>query len=112
MEEFAAHFGTSYVDALKFFTSSESQFNQLMVLYGQVIIQDDATAVRLISQQLAEIASMFLAANGITLPPGTDITLQFGIMQSLGICQDDFSPEVLATSNFVEQQLAAHGITN
>ncbi len=113
-EEFAAHFGISYVDALKFFTSSERQFNQLMVLYGQVLMQDDATAVLLISQQLAEIASMFLAANGITLPPDTDITpiLQFGIMKSIQICELDYAPEVFATSDFVYQQLGAHGVTN
>ena len=113
-EEFAAHFGISYVDVLKFFTSSERQFDQLMVLYGQVLMQDDATAVLLISQQLAELASTFLAANGITLPPGTDITpiLQYGIMQSIDICKDDFSQEVFATSNFVYQQLDAHGVTN
>jgi hypothetical protein len=113
-EEFAAHFGISYVDALKFFKSSERQFNQLMILYGQVLMQDDATAALLISQQLAELASAFLAANGIILPPGTDITpiLQYGIMQSIDICKDDFSQEVFATSNFVYQQLGAHGITN
>jgi hypothetical protein len=90
------------------------EFAALMILYGQVLMQDDATAVLLISQQLAELASAFLAANGIILPPGTDITpiLQYGIMQSIDICKDDFSQEVFATSNFVYQQLGAHGITN
>jgi hypothetical protein len=114
VEEFAAHFGISYVDTLKFFTSSERQFRQLMVLYGQVLMQDDATAILLISEQLADIAKTFLTANGITLPPGADITplLQFGISQSMMICAPDFGQEVSATSSFVAQQLVAHGITN
>ncbi|MGE5174213.1 MAG: hypothetical protein ACM3MD_10345 [Betaproteobacteria bacterium] len=113
-EEFAAHFGISYTDTLKFFASSERQFRQFMILYGQVLMQDDATAILLISQQLAELATAFLAANGLTLPPGADITplLQFGIMQSMVLCAPDFAAEVFATSNFVDQQLAAHGITN
>jgi hypothetical protein len=85
-----------------------------MVLYGQVLMQDDTTAVILISDQLADIATAFLAAYGLTLPPGADITplLQFGIMQSMMLCAPDFSAEVFATSNFVDQQLASHGITN
>ncbi len=113
-KEFAAHFGISDADALRFFASSERQFRRFMVLYGHVLMQDNATAVLLSSEQLAELATAFLAANGITLPPGADITplLQFGISQSMIICAPDFGQEVSATSGFVAQQLAAHGITN
>jgi hypothetical protein len=109
-----AQFGMSDADARKFLKSSEKQFRQLMVLYGQVLMQDDTTAVILISDQLADIATAFLAAYGLTLPPGADITplLQFGIMQSMMLCAPDFSAEVFATANFVDQQLASHGITN
>ena len=113
-KEFATRFGMSHADALKFFASSERQFRQLMVLYGHVLMQDDATAILLISEQLADIAKTFLAANGITLPTGADITplLQFGISQSMMICAPDFEQEVSATSSFVAQKLVAHGITN
>ncbi|MBA3037181.1 MAG: hypothetical protein FP814_11890 [Desulfobacterium sp.] len=112
--EFASYFGVNHVDTLRFFISSERQFRQQMILYGQVLMQDDATAVLLISQQLAELSTAFLAAYGLTLPPGTDMTplLQFGIMKSMELCAPDFTAEIFATSSFVDQQLAAHGITN
>ncbi len=116
LKEFAADFGLSNVEARKFFMSSERQFRQFMVLYGQVLMQDDTTAVALIAEQLANMAVAFLAANGITLPPDFDIAkleliLQYGIGQSIGICSADFFGEVTATADFVDQQLAQHGIT-
>ncbi len=117
-EEFAASFGVSNVEARKYFATSEMQFRQFMILYGQVLsIPDDATKAALIAGYLANIAAAFLAANGITLPPGVDTEqlaglLQYGIGQSIEICQLDFLDEVNATSGFVAQQLAAHGIEN
>ncbi len=113
-EELATQFGLSNVETHKFLVSSERQFRQLMILYGQVLMQDDATAVALIAENLAGIATEYLAANGITLPP--DFTnaqlialIKAGIGWSMSNCQD-FIYEVNATSSFVDQQLAAHGI--
>ncbi len=115
IKEFAEDFGLSRVEARKFFMASERQFRQFMVLYGQVLMQDDTTAVALIAEQLANMAVAFLAANRIPLPPDFDISkleliLQYGIGQSIGICSADFYGEVAATADFVDQQLAQHGI--
>ncbi len=115
-KEFAAYFGLSDVEAHKYFMASERQFRQFMILYGQVLnIQDDATKIALIAEYLAAIATAFLAANGISLPPGVDIEqlaglLQFGIGQSITMCSSDFLVNVTDTASFVEQQLAAHEI--
>ncbi|HEX9020344.1 MAG TPA: hypothetical protein VF903_03690 [Nitrospirota bacterium] len=113
-DQLAAQFGMTRAEATQFLSSAQRTFQQAMIVYGQVLMQDDATAVLLISQRLAELATAFLAANGLTLPPGADMTplLQYGIMQSMAICAPDFAAEVFATSHFVDQQLAAHGITN
>lgn len=112
--DLASHFGISRIDAVKFLTSSERQFRQTMVLYGQVLLQDDATAVALMAEQLEEMAKAFLAAFGLPpLPDNADIKplLQFGIVQAMALCAPDFATEVAATLEFVEQQLAAHGIS-
>lgn len=113
--EFAAQFGISDADALRFFASSERQFRQMMVLYGQALMQDDATAILLNAEQLEEIAKQFLAAYGLPpLPGDIDIKplLQYGIYQAMEICAGDFAPEVFATSAFVDQQLDSHGISH
>jgi RimJ/RimL family protein N-acetyltransferase len=116
-DDLAAQFGMSNVETHTFLVSSERQFRQLMVLYGQVLMQDDSTAIALIADQLAGIATEYLAANGITLPPGFDNAqliqlVKTGIGLSMALCQNDFYPEVSATSDFVVQQLAEHGIEN
>ncbi len=74
---------------------------------------DDATTIYLNAEQLEEIAKQFLAAYGLPpLPEGVDIKplMQYGIYEAMLICADDFGPEVFATMNYVDQQLAAHGI--
>ncbi|MDH5202998.1 MAG: hypothetical protein OEZ31_01855 [Nitrospirota bacterium] len=61
---------------------------------------------------MADLSTAFLAAYGIELPEGTDLTplIQFAIEQSIAICADDFAAEITATINFVEQQLNSNGI--
>jgi hypothetical protein len=85
-----------------------------MVLYGHVLMQDDATAIALMAEQLEDMAKAFLVAVG--LPPLSDDLdikplLEFGIWQAMGLCKDDFAAEVMATADFVEKELRAHGIS-
>lgn len=112
-DDMASHFGISHTDAVQFITSSERQFRQTMVLYGQALMQDDTTAVVLMSEQLETMAKLFMAAYGLPpLPEGVDIKplLQFGIGQAIVMCANDFPAELSATLEFVEQQLGEHGI--
>jgi hypothetical protein len=110
---FAEEFGLRLADARKYFKSSERQFRQIMILYGQALMEDDETAIEILAEHLAEIATAFLTVYGITLPEGVDITAlaQFGISQAMILCADDFAGEVFATSFFVRDQLIAHGIS-
>jgi hypothetical protein len=111
--DLASTFGKSNTEALKFLTSSERQFRQIMVLYGQVLMQDEGTAVKLMAEQLADMATAFLAAFGISLPGGLELAplLEVGIEAARSLCEPDFEVEVKATAEFVEQQLRAHGIS-
>lgn len=114
-DQLTIQFGMTRTEALKFIASSQKQFQQAMIVYGQVLSQDDSTAVLLISQHLADLAATFMAAYGLPpLPPDVDITplLQFGIGQAMLLCAGDFLPEVSATVTFVEGQLALHGVVN
>ena len=112
--DLATHFGISRIEAVKFLVSSERQFRQTMVLYGHVLMQDDATAIALMAEQLEEMAKAFLAAFGLPpLPPNVDIEplLQYGIAQAMSLCWGDFAAEVEATVDDVAHQLRAHGIS-
>ena len=111
--DLATHFGISRIEAVKFLTSSERQFRQMLVLYGQVLMQSDAVAIPLIADQLSDMATAFLAAFGLSLPDGVDLTplLEGGIRAARNLCEPDFEVEINATADFVEQQLRAHGIS-
>ncbi len=111
--DFADHFGIRFVDAFMFIRSSETEFRTMMAHYGQALMRDDATSILLLSGQLAELATQFLASYGYVLPPGVDIAplLQSGIMLSMMLCANDFAAEVLATADFVDQQLDLNGIS-
>jgi hypothetical protein len=109
----ADYAGISDRAAAKFIASSERQFRNITILYGQALTLDDAAAVQALAEQLADFAQAFLASYGIILPPGTDLTplLGFGISQGMMLCAGDFAQEVEATTVFVEQQLDLHGIS-
>lgn len=111
--DLASQFKISHTDAVKFLTSSERQFRQTLVLYGQVLMQSDAVAIPLMAEQLEGMAKAFLAAYGYSLPAGANLAplLEFGIWQAMTLCAPDFAAEVEATAEFVEQQLRAHGIS-
>jgi len=111
-KDFSKFAGISHFEAAAIITSAESEFRKTTILYGQALTQDEATAIQLISEQMAELSMAFLAAYGIELPEGTDLTplITFSIEQSIALCADDFAAEVTATINFVDQQLNSHGI--
>lgn len=112
-EDFSTISGISYPEAVNLIKTTEKAFRKTMILYGQALNQDETTAIQLISEQTADLAEGFLVAYGITLPEGTDLTplITFAIQKTIEICADDFSYEIEATINYVEQQMNANGIT-
>jgi hypothetical protein len=103
----------SYLEASRLITSTEADFRKNMVAYGALLRQDETTAVQLLSQQVTELAAGFLAANGIEVPPGTDLTLliEFAITTSMEICGDDFGAEIQATIALVKDNLISLGVS-
>ncbi len=111
-KDFSQFAGISHGSASRFIIASEKQFRQSIVFYGQALMQDEATTIRLISKGTAEVAASFLEANGITLPPAVDIVLliEFAIAQSIELCAEDFATEISATIDFVNENLKGRGI--
>ena len=106
------NYGLSFEDAAKMITVEEAEFRKNMISYGQALMQDEATATQLIAADMAELAPSLLAAYGITLPPGTDLTplIAYAIGQAEALCAPDFAPNIDSTISIVKTNLAAHGI--
>ena len=111
--EFSSYEGISFPEAARLIKTAEKEFRESMVLYGQALMLDKETAIQLISEQTAYIAVSFLGAYGITIPEGTDLVplVTSAIGQSLDICAEDFSYEIEATIDYVDQQMNVNGIT-
>jgi len=92
--------------------AADLEFRKTMIAYGQALMQDEATAVDLLSGQMAELARGFLASYGIILPAGIDLKplIITAIQGGMALCAGDFLREILATTAFVKMNLAANGI--
>jgi len=111
-QDFSALTGGT-LEAAKMIISAEREFRKSMIYYGTALLQDDAAALQLISQQTAAVAEGFLEVYQVNLPEGTDIAtlIALAIGISMDICADDFVDELKKTTGFVRQQLRIHGVT-
>ena len=111
--DLADYAGINRFEAARIIVSAEREFRKSMILYGTALNQDEATALMLISEQLAAVAEGFLAANGVDLPEEVDLVplIQFAIGTSMEICADDFADELKKTTTFVEKQLKTQGVS-
>jgi hypothetical protein len=113
-KDFSSYAGISYPEAVQLITTAEKESRKAMILYGQVLMQDEATAIQLISEQTADIAASFLALYGIQLPISKEEIFQMVIEYTtlaISICENDYQQEIAATIHFVDRQLKGHGIT-
>ena len=104
--------GISESEAAQLITATEMEFRKTIVAYGQALMMDEATALQLLSEQMAAFATGFLAAYGIVLPEGVDLVplLRDGIGAAMLLCAGDYPGELAATVEEVKQQLKAHRI--
>ena len=112
-DDFAGFSGMGHDDSVRFIKTAENEFRKKMALYGQALMQDEATSIFLISEQAAVMAEGFLAAYGLVLPPDVDLTplIAFAIQQSMMLCAGDIQGELGATIEHVDRQLQARGIS-
>jgi hypothetical protein len=109
--DFSGKTGMSYLDTAKLITSAEMEFRKTTILYGQVLMQDEATAISLLSEQLAGLAEV---AYGISLDPTLlKPLIEIAIRRAMqpDICGSDFAHAVSATIQFVRHGLQSHGIS-
>lgn len=93
--------------------AADREFRKTMIAYGQALLQDEATAVDLLSGQMADLSRGFLASYGVILPAGVDLKplIVSAIQGGMAICAGDFLGEIQATTAFVKANLAANHIS-
>ena len=93
--------------AVQIILGGEGAFRNAMIAYGTVFQQDEATAISLITQDFSNLAQLYLAANGVTLPPKTDLPLLVTAAMNIAIsiCETGVLTEVKATLRYVNRQL-------
>ena len=112
-KDFASSMGISHLEAAQLITSAEKESRKTMILYGQILMQDEATAVQLISEQTAGLAEAFLALYGVnlSLPKEQVVEMVMAYVKlAISICESDYQHEITKTIHFVDHQLKDHGI--
>lgn len=94
-------------EATALFQQAEQSFRQSMLAYGTLLQEDEATIISLMTDNYNGMVQAYLAALGISLPPGTDVSplIQTAINVSLSLMAGDYKKEILATKNYVAAQL-------
>ncbi len=113
-KDLASYAGIDYLEVVRLITSTEKEFRKHLILYGQVLMQDEATAIQLISEQTADLAEAFLGLYGIelSLPKEQIVEMVIAYMDlSISICEHDYQNEITRTIHFVDRQLKEHRIT-
>ena len=114
-DDVAAHLGISSQDAAQLILKTEQSFRKTKIYEGQALMQDDAAAITLLAEELADFAQAYLAGFGVTLPPdvGREQIVSLAenfIGLAMVMCQEDFAHELTATIAWVKGQLDTHGI--
>ena len=114
-DDVAAHLNISSKDAAKLILTAEQSFRKTKIYEGQALMQDDAAAIALLAEELADFAQAYLTSYGVTLPPGVGREQIIGLVENfiglaIDMCKDNFVQEITATIAFVNEQLNTHGI--
>ena len=114
VQAYANELTLPYPDAATLIYGAESQFRTLMYWYGYALTFPADTAVQLLAGQFADLAGLYLAGYGISLPLSKDeVTLLLAgfIGEAMNLCGGDFAQEIALTVAFVDEQLRNHGIS-
>jgi len=97
-------------EATQVITSAEGSFRRITILYGLALTEPEDIAVQLLAENFASLASAYLTAMGVPIPPDVDLAplAAYGIQQGIALCENDFAAEIGATVKFVKKNLAKH----
>lgn len=111
--DFSSEFRLPRSEAIKVILDAEMNFRKTSILYGQVLMQESATATQLVAEQLAAQAVGFLGSFGVSLPIPPDQVpglIKWLLEQATELCKDDYFDEIQGTVQAVRIALRTNGI--
>ena len=108
VSDLAAASGISPLEASKFIVSAEKEFRKSIIFYGQILMQDETTAIRLISEQTADAAVAYLGLYKIDISglfQDEEDLIQFIIALTdvaISNCAYDYQSEINTTIDYVD----------
>jgi hypothetical protein len=107
-KDFATEAGTIVEEAILMIVETETTFKEYMELYGEILTQENA--VDLTAEQGAQLAELMLEERyGIIVEVPSEL-MKTGLLAAIDVVKDDYSEELAATFDYVEEQLETHGI--
>ncbi len=114
--DLATTFEITPLEASKFIVSAEKEFRKSIILYGRILLLDEPTALRLISEQTANAAVAYLSLYEIDISglfqDQEDLIQLIIALTEVAIlsCVDDYRDELDYTINLVDQWLEANDV--
>jgi len=110
--DFSRHFDLTRSGAAKTIAAAEMNFRRMMLQYGQILMQDDETAMQLVAEQLADQATTYLSSFGVILPASLDVVelAKRLLGYAMSLCEPDYTQEIQGTIDAVDHALHTHGI--
>ncbi len=107
-KDFAGEAGIIVEEAILMVVETEETFKEYMELYGEILAQENA--IDLMAEQGAQLAEQMLEEEyGITVEVPSEL-MKTGLLAAIDVVKDDYSEELAATLDYVEEQLGSHGV--
>lgn len=107
-KDFAGEAGIIVEEAILIIVETENTFKEYMELYGEILAQENA--IDLMAEQGAQLAEQMLEEEyGITVEVPSGL-MKTGLLAAIDVVKDDYSEELAATLDYVEEQLDSHGV--
>ena len=107
-KDFAEEAGIIVEEAILLIVETETQFKEYMELYGEILTQENA--VDSMAEQGARLAEQMLEQEyGIEVEVPSEL-MKTCLLTAIGVVQDDYSEELAATLDYVQEQLESYGV--
>ena len=101
-------FGIPYLQAVSIIRTEELNFRLLTLLYGQALTQNEATAIHLVSAQMASLAVTSLGLP-LTVEQLTPM-IEYSINQAVTVCEPTYATEIANVISSVRTNMLSHWI--
>ncbi len=111
LSDFAKEFNLAYDEAGRIITVAEEEYRELMKFYGTIFTKEESEAIDLLAiyaATLGEDAIKALTGYDITLSP--EVLTDFLRDYAIPSVEEDYSTEVSATLDYLEEQFLPMGI--